>query len=106
MNEDKRTVKLILESDDIIEAVSMGVFNIADDSDTPNVLTWQVVPLALEPLGDSVFINNAGESFENFWRIKFGEQIKNMAILEVIICSLLKAMKYQIRIKIISIDLL
>ena len=67
LNEDKRTVKLILESDEIIDAASMGVFNIADDSDTPNVLTWQVVSLnTSEPLGDSVYINNAGESFENF----------------------------------------
>ena len=68
LNEDKRTVKLILESDEIIDAASMGVFNIADDSDTPNVLTWQVVSLnTSEPLGDSVYINNAGESFENFF---------------------------------------
>ena len=65
--EDNRTVKLFLESDEIISSPSMGVFNIEDDSDPSNILAWQVLLLNTpEPLSDSVFINNGGETFENF----------------------------------------
>jgi len=65
--EDNRTIKLTLESDEILDAPSMGVFNIEDDNDPPNTLNWQVLPLNIPgPLSDSVFINNAGGNFENF----------------------------------------
>ncbi len=67
LDEDNRTVRLFLGSDEIVEATSMGVFNIADDNDSPNMLTWEVVPLyTSDSLGDSIFINNAGEAHENF----------------------------------------
>ena len=65
--QDNRTVELTLESNEIVSAPSMGVFNIGDDNDPPNILTWQVLLLNTpEPLGDTVLINNGGEAFENF----------------------------------------
>ena len=65
--EDNRTVSLILESDEIIDFPSIGVFNIEDDHDPSNMLSWQALPLNTPDfLGDSVFINNGGSTFENF----------------------------------------
>ena len=65
--EDNRTVSLILDSDEIIDFPSIGVFNIEDDHDPSNILSWQALPLNTPDfLGDSVFINNGGSTFENF----------------------------------------
>jgi hypothetical protein len=65
--EDNRTISLILESDEIIDFPSIGVFNIEDDHDPSNLLPWQALPLNTPDfLGDSVFINNGGSTFENF----------------------------------------
>ena len=68
---DNRTVFLTMDSEEI-SASSMGVFNIEDDNDPPNIIPWEVVWLDFpEPLGDTVMINVGGDSFSEY----FGDQV-------------------------------
>ena len=63
---DNRTVILTMDSE-VITASSMGVFNIEDDNEPPNVLPWEVVWLDFpQPLGDTIMINTGGDSFSEY----------------------------------------
>ena len=61
INEDMRTVILSMDTDSL-NATSMGVFNISDDNDPPNIVDWQVVwiynPVPLE----YILVNNGGDT--------------------------------------------
>ena len=68
---DNRTVLLNM-SDDLITSYSMGVFNIEDDNDPPNIIPWEVVWLDFQqPLGDTIMINAGGESYSEY----LGDQV-------------------------------
>ena len=63
---DNRTVLLTMDSE-VVNASSMGVFNIEDDNDPPNILPWEVVWVDFpQPLGDTIKINAGGDSFSEY----------------------------------------
>ena len=63
---DNRTVLLTMDNE-VINALNMGVFNIEDDNDPPNILPWEVVWLDFpQPLGDTIKINAGGDSFSEY----------------------------------------
>jgi len=68
---DNRTVLLAMDNE-VITASSMGVFNIEDDNDPPNVIPWEVVWLDFpQPLGDTIMINVGGDNFSEY----LGDQV-------------------------------
>lgn len=68
---DQRTVTLIVDTD-ILPTDVMGVFNIEDDNNVPNILAWQAVWVDIpEPLGDTIKINAGGPAELDF----LGDQI-------------------------------
>lgn len=63
---DNRTVLLTMDNE-VINALNMGVFNIEDDNDPPNILPWEVVWLDFpQPLGDTIKINAGGAGFSEY----------------------------------------
>lgn len=68
---DLRTVTLIMDIDFLTTNV-MGVFNIQDDNNVPNILEWQAVWIDIpEPLGDTIKINTGGSAVSGY----LGDQI-------------------------------
>ena len=68
---DLRTVTLIMDTD-ILTTNVMGVFNIQDDNNVPNILGWQAVWVDIpESLGDTIKINAGGPAALDF----LGDQI-------------------------------
>ena len=59
--EDQRTVKLTMNTDQF-DATTMGVFNIEDDNEPPNIVDWQIVWIdSPEPMSHAM-INVGGDS--------------------------------------------
>ena len=63
---DNRTVLLTMDNE-VINALNMGVFNIEDDNDPPNILPWEVVWLDFpQSLGDTIKINAGGAGLSEY----------------------------------------
>ena len=63
--EDQRTVRLTMNTD-YFDAVTMGVFNIEDDSFPPNTIDWQVVWIESPDPMSYALINIGGDSVSNY----------------------------------------
>ena len=63
--DDQRTVRLTMNTD-YFDAVTMGVFNIEDDSSPPNSIDWQVVWIESPDPMSYALINVGGDSVSNY----------------------------------------